>query len=269
MGDVRVTGWPVAPAASDGASGGGAVIGPHRGRRARRRPLPASSIRPPCPTPCHATAGAAPVLHQWTIPSSSTPSATRRGTHGRRACATLLVRALPRAGAGVQPLRPGPDLLRHGLCSGGSLAVAALRRPALSVQPTRALNARRENSALARTPSVAGRTAGGLGAGDTAIGDASGFPVTGLGCCTDRRPHTRDRRCCTCRIGATRPAMRDPHHQRRILARCHLAPYRIGVVLSLVPHALFGTRAAGFPAPQPLSTVQAPYQRTGGTQPWP
>ena len=106
-------------------SGGGGAIGPHRGRRARRRPLPASSIRPPSPSPCHATAGAAPVLHPWTNPSSSTPSATRRGVHGRRACATLLVRTLPRAGAGVQPLRPGPDLLRHGLRCGGSPAVAA------------------------------------------------------------------------------------------------------------------------------------------------
>jgi hypothetical protein len=74
--DVGVTDWPIAhgtPATSDGPSGRGAVIGPHRGRRARRRPLPGSSIRPPCPTPCHATAGAAPVLHPWTSPSSSTP----------------------------------------------------------------------------------------------------------------------------------------------------------------------------------------------------
>ena len=73
---VGVTGKPVAHvalAASGGASGRGAVIGPHRGRRARRRPLPGSSIRSPCPSPCHATAGATPVLHPWTIPSSSTP----------------------------------------------------------------------------------------------------------------------------------------------------------------------------------------------------
>ena len=105
--------WPVAHGvrtASDGASGRCALIGPHRGRRARRRPLLGSSTRPPCPTPCHATAGAAPMLHPWANPSS-TPSATRRGAHGRRACATLLVRPLPCADAGVQPLRPGPDLL--------------------------------------------------------------------------------------------------------------------------------------------------------------
>jgi len=123
----RCTGRPRAHGvltASDDASGGGAVIGPHRGRRARRRPLLGSSTRPPCPTPCHATAGAAPVLHPWTNPSS-TPSTIRWGAHGRRACATLLVRALQCASAGVQPLRPGPDLLRHGLCSAGSPAVAA------------------------------------------------------------------------------------------------------------------------------------------------
>ena len=44
---VGVTGRPVAhvaPAASDGALGRGAVIGPHRGRRARRRSLLGSSI---------------------------------------------------------------------------------------------------------------------------------------------------------------------------------------------------------------------------------
>ena len=127
MGDVGVIGWPVAHvarAASDGEFGRGAVIDPYRGRRARRRPLLGSSTRSPCPSPCHATAGAAPVLHPWTNPSS-TPSATRRGTHGRRACPTLFVCALPCANAGVQPLRPGPDLLRLRLCGAGSPAVAA------------------------------------------------------------------------------------------------------------------------------------------------
>jgi len=53
----------------------GALIDPHRGRRARRRSLLGSSIPFAVPYTVHATTDAASVLHPWTIPSS-TPSAT-------------------------------------------------------------------------------------------------------------------------------------------------------------------------------------------------
>ena len=268
----------VARASGDGASGRCAVIDPHRGRRARRRPLLGSSTRSPCPTPCHATADAASVLHPWTAPSS-TPSATCRGAIAGRSCPTVRLRALSCAGARVQPLRPRAGLLRRGLRRDGAPTVATRRRPALPGQPARALPSCRANPALARAPSGAGHVhvdAGGdlHRAVDSAIGDASGFPIGCLGCCTGR-PFIDARRCSNACIGATRPAMQqDRHHQQRghgghvgkLGCWRPRADHLADLALLLVPHALRGTRAVGLPAPQPACTPCPPQ---GGARPWP
>ena len=124
-------------------------------------------------------------------------------------------------------------------------------------------------------PVTVGRVAGLLGraisrAISRAIGDASGFPVAALGCCTGR-PVTDARRRNTC-AGVNRPVMHDHHHRQHVLARRHLAPERTSVALPLVPHALRGTGSAGLPAPQPVFTAQTPCslcKSTGGAQPWP
>lgn len=255
-----------------------AVIGPHRGRRARRRSLLGSSSRSPCPTPCHATTGAASVLHPWTIPSSA-PSATCRVAHAGPSCPTFRLRALSCAGARVQPLRPRANLLRCGLRRNGAPTVATRGWPALPGQPARAVQACRAYPALAPAQGGVGlvahvahvvgsfsRTVRG------AIGDASGFPNACLGCCTD--PLLIDaRRCRSTCAGGTRPAMQGRHHQQHVhgdhagkLGRRRPAEHLADLALPLVPNTLRGTRTTGLPAPQP---VCAQGQSAGGAHPWP
>jgi len=206
-----------------------------------------------------------------------TPSATCRGAHAGRSCPTLRLRTLSCAGARLQPLRPWADLLRHGLRSDGAPTVAARCRPALPGQPARALQSCRANPALAHAPSGVGHVhidaGGGVG---SAIGDASGFPSAGLGCCTDH-PVIDARRCSSVCTGVTRPAMQDHHHPQRIhgwrAGKSGRRPPHAGagrhfvhLALPLVPHALCSAGSAGLPAPQPTA---APCLPQGGSQPWP
>ena len=239
-----------------------AVIGPNRGRQAPRRPCLAVHFRLPCFTPFHATTGAAPMFHPWTIPSS-TLSATCRGAHAGRSCSTIRLRALSCASARLPPLRPRAVLLLRD----GAPTVATRRRPALAGQPARSLRSCCANPALARTPSGVGHVHANANAvGDrvravrSAIGDASGFPIGGLGCCTghpfiDARGRSR-----TC-TGVTQPAMQDRHNQQRVHGghagklgcRRPRADHLADLALPLVPNTLRGTRAVGLPAPHSRS----------------
>ena len=103
-----------------------------------------------------------------------------KGAHGRPIRPTFPVRALPRAGRGVPPMRPGPTVLRRRLRSHDTQGVAAPGRRALPAQPHWAIQARLAYPALARAPSGAGKDS-----------DASGFPRRALGCCTASHANIR------------------------------------------------------------------------------
>ena len=108
-------------------------------------------------------------------------------------------------------------------------------------------------------------------AGGGAIGDASEFPIEGLGCCTGCPFIDARRRSSACAV-VTRPAMQqDRHHHQHVHAgkfhrRRPRVDYLANLALPLVPHALRGTRSAGLPAPQPAG---AQGQGAGEAQPWP
>ena len=215
------------------------------------------------------------MLHPWTIPSSA-PSATCRVAHAGPSCPTLRLRALSCAGARVQSLRPRADLLRCGLRRDGAPTVATRGRPALPAQPARALQARSAKPVLAPAQGCAGHLAHASGdfsrAARRAVGDASGFPHVGLGCCTDCLVIDA-RRCSSTCTGGIRPAMRDRHHQQRVHGgragkfgrRRRPADHLASLALPLVPNKLCSRRAAGLPAPQLACT---PYPPQGGAQPW-
>lgn len=198
------------------------------------------------------------------------------GVHAQSSCSTLRLRALSYAGAGLQPLRPRTDLLRCGLRCDGAPTVDTGRRPALPGQPGRALPSCRAYPALAHAPGGVGHVHADAGADlhcavRSAIGDASGFPIGGLRCCTGH-PFIDTRRRSTC-TGVTRPTMYDRHHQQRTHGghagspgrRRPRAHHLAALALPLVPKTLRRTRAAGLPAPQPACAQD---QGAGGAQPW-
>jgi hypothetical protein len=81
-------------------------------------------------------------------------------------CPTVSVRALPSSGAGLQPLRPWPDLLRTRLFTDGAARRPARGRAALPGEPPRSSE-----------PCGAGRSL----SRPTKQRDASGFPATSRG----------------------------------------------------------------------------------------
>jgi hypothetical protein len=96
------------------------------------------------------------------LPNASMCAVARGGDD----CPTVSVRALPNSGAGLQPLRPWPDLLRTRLCADGSARRPARGRAALPGQPPRS-----------GEPCGAGRSL----SRPTKQRDASGFPATSRG----------------------------------------------------------------------------------------
>ena len=96
------------------------------------------------------------------LPNASMCAVARGGDD----CPTVSVRALPNSGAGLQPLRPWPDLLRTRLCTDGSARRPARGRAALPGQPPRS-----------GEPCGAGRSL----SRPTKQRDASGFPATSRG----------------------------------------------------------------------------------------
>ena len=151
-----------------------------------------------------------------------------KGAHGRPIRPTFPVRALPRAGRGVPPMRPGPTVLRRRLRSHDTQGVAAPGRRALPAQPHWAIQARLAYPALARAPSGAGKDS-----------DAPGFPLPALRCFT--ASHTTMR----CR----RSTMHHHHHR----GYCHRRSPAQRLALPLVLHVQPGTGTPGIPAPRPKS----------------
>ncbi len=144
----------------DSKKAGDAVKRSRQEERARQRQNPLRSNR--CRVPHRAGHGCRESISQAASPCRTLVGVTWAANGKYRSLVPL--RGLPSAGAGLQPLRPGPDLLRRRLRPSRSSELTAGCRQALSKQPTRPLHACRTQSPLPAPP---------------AQSDASGFYATG------------------------------------------------------------------------------------------
>ena len=97
--------------------------------------------------------GATAVLHPGTSPSSTFGSSPEDG-HGPF-CPPVSVRALPRPGVPVFPLRPGSAVLQPGVLAADSSRATTRSWPTLSAQSRRSIQTCRAYGKLARTATLA------------------------------------------------------------------------------------------------------------------